>query len=104
MYLGTTYISTKSQPDRTSNMAARWPSLNPTELLTRNLDQISVQSDSWLGHLGAKTKDTRGAMTPELMAGSSSCTLSGWGRVQLIEYASENVHNFERPLTALYLS
>jgi hypothetical protein len=35
------------------------------------IDQISVQSDSWLGHQGAKTENTKSAITPELMAGSS---------------------------------
>jgi hypothetical protein len=34
-------------------------------------DQISVRSDSWLGHQGAKTESTKHATTPELMAGSS---------------------------------
>jgi hypothetical protein len=43
MYLGTIYLSTKFQPDQTSNMAARWP--------------------SW----GKK----QSAITPELMAGSA---------------------------------
>jgi hypothetical protein len=47
---------------------------------------------------GRKPKD---ATTPELMAGSSSCALSGWGRVQLKDYASENVDNCEQPLTTL---
>jgi hypothetical protein len=28
-------------------------------------------SDSWLGHQGAKTENTKSARTPELMAGSS---------------------------------
>jgi hypothetical protein len=31
-----------------------------------------VQSDSWLGHQGAKTKNTKSAITPELMAGSTN--------------------------------
>jgi hypothetical protein len=34
-------------------------------------DQILVRSDSWLGHQGAKTKNTKSAVTPELMARSS---------------------------------
>jgi hypothetical protein len=92
-------------------MTAWWPSWKTNrEVLTRNLyvplgksnsDQISVQSDSWLGHQGVKTKNTKSAITPELMAGSSSCTLSGWRRVQLKEYVSENVDNCEQPLTTL---
>jgi hypothetical protein len=32
---------------------------------------ISVQSDSWLGHQGAKTENTKSATTPELMTGSA---------------------------------
>jgi hypothetical protein len=32
---------------------------------------ISVQSDSWLGHQGAKTETTKSAITPQLMAESS---------------------------------
>jgi hypothetical protein len=32
-------------------------------------DQISVQSDSSLGHQGAKTENTKGAINPEIMAG-----------------------------------
>jgi hypothetical protein len=53
----------------------------------------------WPNFQGENRKH-KSAMTPELMAGSSSCTLSGWGRVQLIEYASEDV-NCEQPLTTL---
>jgi hypothetical protein len=34
-------------------------------------DQISVRSDSWLGHQGAKTENAKSAITPKLMAGSS---------------------------------
>jgi hypothetical protein len=34
-------------------------------------DQISVRSDSSLGHQGAKTENAKSAITPELMAGSS---------------------------------
>jgi hypothetical protein len=33
-------------------------------------DQISVLSDSWLGHQGAKTESTKSAITPELIARS----------------------------------
>jgi hypothetical protein len=32
---------------------------------------ISVQSDYWLGHQGAKTENTKSATTPELMTGSA---------------------------------
>jgi hypothetical protein len=32
-------------------------------------DHISVQSDSWLGDQGAKTKNTKSAVNPEVMAG-----------------------------------
>jgi hypothetical protein len=32
---------------------------------------ISVQSDSWLGHQGGKTKNTKRAVTPEVMAGKA---------------------------------
>jgi hypothetical protein len=32
-------------------------------------DQISVRSDSLLGHQGAKTENTKSAVTPQLMAG-----------------------------------
>jgi hypothetical protein len=34
-------------------------------------DQISVRSDSWLGHQGPKPKTEKCALTPELMAGSA---------------------------------
>jgi hypothetical protein len=34
-------------------------------------DQISVQSDSWLGHQEAKTEDIESSITPEVMARSS---------------------------------
>jgi hypothetical protein len=50
--------------------------------------------------LGPKPK-TQSAITNEAMAGSSSCTLSGWVRVQLKDYANENFDNCERPLTTL---
>jgi hypothetical protein len=30
-------------------------------------DQISVRSDSWLGHQGAKTENTKSPTTPELL-------------------------------------
>jgi hypothetical protein len=33
MYLGTIYVSTKFRPDRTSNMAARWPSWKKNKVL-----------------------------------------------------------------------
>jgi hypothetical protein len=33
-------------------------------------DQISVRSDSWFGHQGAKTENAKSAITPDLMAGS----------------------------------
>jgi hypothetical protein len=33
--------------------------------------EILFQSNSWLGHQGAKTKNTKSATTPQLMAGSS---------------------------------
>jgi hypothetical protein len=32
---------------------------------------ILARSDSWLGHQGAKTKNTKSAITPEVMAGSA---------------------------------
>jgi hypothetical protein len=35
-------------------------------------DQVSVRSDSWLGHQRAKTENTKSAITPEQMIGSSS--------------------------------
>jgi hypothetical protein len=41
-------------------------------------DQISVRSDSWLGHQGAKTENTKSATTPELMAGSSPNLFHGY--------------------------
>jgi hypothetical protein len=34
-------------------------------------NQILVRSDSWLGHQGAKTENTKRAITPELIARSS---------------------------------
>jgi hypothetical protein len=34
-------------------------------------DKISVRSDSWLVHQGAKTENAKSAVTPELMTGSS---------------------------------
>jgi hypothetical protein len=41
------------------------------DLFVMLTDHISVQTDSWLGHQGAKAENTKSAMTPELMAGSS---------------------------------
>jgi hypothetical protein len=84
MYLGTVYVSTKFRPDRTSNMAAmRRPSWKTNSraidmqlcsyvpLGNRN-SQTKFRSSPILNfsHQGAKTED-KGAMTPELMAGSS---------------------------------
>jgi hypothetical protein len=34
------------------------------------LDQISVRSDSWLGHQGAKPENAKSAVTPELPGSS----------------------------------
>jgi hypothetical protein len=57
MYQGTVYISTKFQPDWTSNMAARWPSWKTNkELLTRNLVQFHSSLILDLATRGPKLK------------------------------------------------
>jgi hypothetical protein len=54
-------------------------------------DQISVQSDFWLGHQGAKTENTKSATTPELMAGSSPNFYHGY------IYGNKDTWHFKYP-------
>jgi hypothetical protein len=83
MYLGTIYISTKFplfQLDRNSNMAAilenQLRAIDPKlctygPLGKSNSVKILVQCGSSLGHQGARTENTKSAITPELMPGLS---------------------------------
>jgi hypothetical protein len=89
MYLGTIYISTEFQPDRTSNMAARQPFWKTNKVLlllnywldhlqifitgTSNKDfyWISARSDFKYGRQVAILVNQQCAITPEVMAGSS---------------------------------